>query len=83
MVLRRSYESSVLNIWNIAQAERLTTVQGHYAQLFERTAPLAGEGGSLVFTGVEDDPETRRARRRTSGLMLCDIEEHHLLSFAK
>jgi glutamate-ammonia-ligase adenylyltransferase len=26
--------------------------------LFEKAAPLAGEGGSLVFTGVEDDPET-------------------------
>jgi [glutamine synthetase] adenylyltransferase / [glutamine synthetase]-adenylyl-L-tyrosine phosphorylase len=36
----------------------LATVQGHYARLFERAAPLAGEGGSLVFTGVEDDPET-------------------------
>jgi glutamate-ammonia-ligase adenylyltransferase len=41
-----------------ALTARLTTVQGHYAQLFERAAPLAGEGGSLVFTGVEDDPET-------------------------
>ncbi|MBI1328295.1 MAG: bifunctional [glutamine synthetase] adenylyltransferase/[glutamine synthetase]-adenylyl-L-tyrosine phosphorylase [Alphaproteobacteria bacterium] len=37
----------------------LRTVQGHYARLFEREAPLAAqEGGSLVFTGVEDDPET-------------------------
>ena len=36
----------------------LETVQRHYAQLFERSAPLAGVKGSLVFTGVEDDPET-------------------------
>ncbi|HVZ90526.1 MAG TPA: bifunctional [glutamine synthetase] adenylyltransferase/[glutamine synthetase]-adenylyl-L-tyrosine phosphorylase, partial [Rhizomicrobium sp.] len=36
----------------------LETVQGHYARLFEREAPLAGASGSLVFTGVEDDPET-------------------------
>lgn len=41
-----------------ALTRRLKTVQGHYARLFEKAAPLAGEGGSLVFTGVEDDPET-------------------------
>ena len=33
-------------------------VQGHYAALFEDASQLAGEGGSLVFTGGEDDPET-------------------------
>ena len=37
---------------------RLETVQGHYARLFERAAPLAVSEGSLVFTGVEDDPDT-------------------------
>jgi len=37
---------------------QLETVQGHYARLFEREAPLAGVQGNLVFTGVEDDPET-------------------------
>jgi glutamate-ammonia-ligase adenylyltransferase len=37
---------------------QLEIVQGHYAQLFEREAPLAGTTGNLVFTGVEDDPET-------------------------
>ncbi|MGH6829321.1 MAG: bifunctional [glutamine synthetase] adenylyltransferase/[glutamine synthetase]-adenylyl-L-tyrosine phosphorylase [Rhizomicrobium sp.] len=36
----------------------LTTVQNHYARLFQREADLAGTGGNLVFTGVEDDPET-------------------------
>jgi glutamate-ammonia-ligase adenylyltransferase len=36
----------------------LETVQDHYVRLFEREAPLAGAGGNLVFTGVEDDPET-------------------------
>ena len=36
----------------------LNTVQGHYLRLFEREAPLAAGEGSLVFTGVEDDPET-------------------------
>jgi glutamate-ammonia-ligase adenylyltransferase len=38
---------------------QLEIVQGHYARLFERAAPLAGATGSLVFTGVEDDPETQ------------------------
>jgi [glutamine synthetase] adenylyltransferase / [glutamine synthetase]-adenylyl-L-tyrosine phosphorylase len=42
----------------------LKSVQGHYARLFEREAPLAGEGGSLVFTGVEDDLETLQTLRR-------------------
>src|SRR6185369_2724105 len=37
---------------------KLTTVQSHYARLFEREAPLAALTGSLVFTGVEEDPET-------------------------
>jgi glutamate-ammonia-ligase adenylyltransferase len=36
----------------------LMTVQSHYARLFEREAPLATRTGSLVFTGVEEDPET-------------------------
>ncbi len=37
---------------------RLETVQLHYVRLFERAPPLASAQGSLVFTGVEDDPET-------------------------
>jgi glutamate-ammonia-ligase adenylyltransferase len=37
---------------------RLATVQGHYSRLFESEAPLASKAGSLVFTGVEEDPET-------------------------
>jgi glutamate-ammonia-ligase adenylyltransferase len=41
-----------------ALRHQLETVQGHYARLFEREAPLAGTSGNLVFTGVEDDPET-------------------------
>jgi len=41
-----------------ALTARLTCVQTHYGHLFERAAPLAGDHGSLVFTGVEDDPET-------------------------
>ena len=36
----------------------LKNVQAHYARLFEREAPLGAEAGTLVFTGVENDPET-------------------------
>jgi len=40
-----------------ALTRRLETVERHYAQLFETSAPLA-PSGNLVFTGTEDDPET-------------------------
>src|SRR6185312_16295688 len=36
----------------------LETVQGHYAHLFEREDELTDARGNLVFTGVEEDPET-------------------------
>jgi glutamate-ammonia-ligase adenylyltransferase len=36
----------------------METVQDHYARLFQREANLADVHGNLVFTGVEDDPET-------------------------
>ncbi|MEZ5877892.1 MAG: bifunctional [glutamine synthetase] adenylyltransferase/[glutamine synthetase]-adenylyl-L-tyrosine phosphorylase [Tepidamorphaceae bacterium] len=37
----------------------LKTVENHYANLFESASGLSGDaGGSLVFTGGEDDPET-------------------------
>jgi glutamate-ammonia-ligase adenylyltransferase len=36
----------------------LNRVVANYARLFEQEAPLAARSGSLVFTGVEDDPET-------------------------
>jgi glutamate-ammonia-ligase adenylyltransferase len=42
----------------IELARTLATVQGHYARLFEQSAPLSAAKGSLVFTGVEEDPET-------------------------
>jgi glutamate-ammonia-ligase adenylyltransferase len=38
--------------------EVLETVQRHSSRLFETSDDLAGESGSLVFTGGEDDPET-------------------------
>ncbi|HEX4636518.1 MAG TPA: bifunctional [glutamine synthetase] adenylyltransferase/[glutamine synthetase]-adenylyl-L-tyrosine phosphorylase [Rhizomicrobium sp.] len=36
----------------------LENVQGHYARLFESAPDLASAEGNLVFTGVEEDPET-------------------------
>jgi glutamate-ammonia-ligase adenylyltransferase len=36
----------------------LENVQGHYGRLFESAPELSDTRGSLVFTGVEDDPET-------------------------
>ena len=36
----------------------LETVQNHYAHLFESEQDLSDTRGSLVFTGVEEDPET-------------------------
>jgi glutamate-ammonia-ligase adenylyltransferase len=44
--------------FGVALTGKLETVQGHYARLFERSAPLSDTKGNLVFTGVEDDPET-------------------------
>src|SRR5258706_2254765 len=43
---------------------RLTRVQSHYAKLFESAPPLSEQSGSLVFTGVEDDPDTVATLRR-------------------
>ena len=41
-----------------ALRHELEIVQRHYAQLFERSQELASDTGNLVFTGVEDDPDT-------------------------
>jgi len=43
--------------------DHLHKVQSHYLRLFEQSAPLAASKGSLVFTGVEDDPETVQTLR--------------------
>ncbi len=47
-----------------ALTARARRVQGHYALLFEAEPDLAAEVGDLVFTGVEDDPETLATLRR-------------------
>ena len=38
--------------------QHLRAVEKHYALLFENAPKLADEAGSLVFTGVVDDPDT-------------------------
>jgi glutamate-ammonia-ligase adenylyltransferase len=42
----------------------LRRVEHHYARLFEGGPVLASGAGSLVFTGVETDPETRETLKR-------------------
>ncbi len=42
----------------------LTRVEAHYARLFEDAPALSVASGSLVFTGVADDPETLATLRR-------------------
>ncbi|SJZ55305.1 glutamate-ammonia-ligase adenylyltransferase [Enhydrobacter aerosaccus] len=42
---------------------RLRCVESHYAHLFEEAPSLAGPGGNLVFTGIEDDPGTLQTLR--------------------
>jgi glutamate-ammonia-ligase adenylyltransferase len=44
----------------------LRSVERHYARLFEDAPTLDVEAGSLVFTGVVDDPETLTTLRRLS-----------------
>ena len=38
-------------------------VQGHYSRMFETAPTLSEDGGNLVFTGVEDDPDTMETLR--------------------
>ncbi len=47
-----------------ALLQRLQTVQGHYAALFEAAPGLGDDQGNLVFTGGEDDPGTLETLER-------------------
>ena len=49
--------------FRMALTGTLERVQDHYARLFQREADLTDVHGSLVFTGVEDDPETLETLR--------------------
>ncbi|RAK56710.1 bifunctional [glutamine synthetase] adenylyltransferase/[glutamine synthetase]-adenylyl-L-tyrosine phosphorylase [Phenylobacterium deserti] len=46
----RSFDAAITRI--------LKTVNGRYGELFPEEEPLSSRFGSLVFTGVDDDPET-------------------------
>jgi glutamate-ammonia-ligase adenylyltransferase len=50
--------------FDVALTQELETVQGHYARLFESSPELTAPQGNLVFTGVEDDPETLATLKR-------------------
>lgn len=53
--------------------EHMGRVQAHYARLFETSETLASRAGSLVFTGVEDDPETLETLTRLGFKRAKDI----------
>ncbi len=54
--LTDAFEAAVLR--------HLTAVQENYGKLFEQAPSLSSQTGNLVFTGVEDDPETLATLRR-------------------
>ena len=62
----------VAALWGYAGVDRfdkaveavLSTVNRRYGELFAEAEPLASRFGSLVFTGVEDDPETLATLKR-------------------
>ncbi|MBV8682504.1 MAG: bifunctional [glutamine synthetase] adenylyltransferase/[glutamine synthetase]-adenylyl-L-tyrosine phosphorylase, partial [Caulobacteraceae bacterium] len=47
-----------LRAFDAQVTKTLRTVNRRYGELFAETEPLSSRYGSLVFTGVEDDPET-------------------------
>jgi glutamate-ammonia-ligase adenylyltransferase len=53
-----------LDRFSAEMTRRLLRVEKHYARLFEDAPTLDAEAGSLVFTGVADDPETLETLRR-------------------
>jgi glutamate-ammonia-ligase adenylyltransferase len=53
-----------LKAFDAEVARVLITVNGHYGVLFAGEEELSSRFGSLVFTGVDDDPETLRTLAR-------------------
>jgi glutamate-ammonia-ligase adenylyltransferase len=53
-----------LSRFDLAVSRTLRLVNGHYGELFSEAEPLSSSFGSLVFTGVEDDPETLKTLSR-------------------
>lgn len=55
---------SNLSRFDLAVSRTLRLVNGHYGELFSDSEDLSSAFGSLVFTGVEDDPETLKTLSR-------------------
>ena len=53
-----------LSRFDLAVSRTLRLVNGHYGELFSEDEPLSSHFGSLVFTGIEDDPETLKTLQR-------------------
>jgi glutamate-ammonia-ligase adenylyltransferase len=53
-----------LRTFDAAITRTLKAVNARYGELFPAEEPLSSRFGSLVFTGVEDDPETLATLRR-------------------
>jgi glutamate-ammonia-ligase adenylyltransferase len=53
-----------LKAFDISVGRVLEQVNRRYGELFAEAEPLSSPHGSLVFTGVEDDPETLETLRR-------------------
>jgi [glutamine synthetase] adenylyltransferase / [glutamine synthetase]-adenylyl-L-tyrosine phosphorylase len=53
-----------LSAFEAETTAHLRRVETHYARLFEHAPGLDASAGSLVFTGVADDPETLTTLRR-------------------
>ncbi len=54
----------VTQIFSDKLRDHLLRVQSHYAKLFEGKPSLSEDSGSLVFTGVDEDPETVQTLRK-------------------
>ncbi|MGA9657707.1 MAG: bifunctional [glutamine synthetase] adenylyltransferase/[glutamine synthetase]-adenylyl-L-tyrosine phosphorylase, partial [Asticcacaulis sp.] len=55
---------SNLSRFDLAVSRTLRLVNSHYGELFSESESLSSTFGSLVFTGIEDDPETIKTLRR-------------------
>ena len=55
---------SNLSRFDLAVSRTLRLVNAHYGELFSEAETLSSSFGSLVFTGIEDDPETIKTLKR-------------------
>jgi len=55
---------SNLSRFDLAVSRTLRLVNAHYGELFSESESLSSTFGSLVFTGIEDDPETIKTLSR-------------------